>query len=93
MLSITSLEACACGTPAIITNRVGISYWINNKMGYVVPFDKERLCTGLFKILADEELRHRFGEEAKKLIRQEFSWRIVAGKLEKTCTNVTLESY
>ena len=62
-------------------------------MGYVVPFDKERLCTGLFKILADEELRHRVGEEAKEMVRQEFSWRIVVEKLEKTYTNVTLESY
>jgi glycosyltransferase involved in cell wall biosynthesis len=76
------LEACACGTPVIVTNNCGVSEWINNEVGYVVEYDKDQLRDAIFKILSDEGLRKRFGEEGKKLVMEEFGWDGIVRKIE-----------
>jgi glycosyltransferase involved in cell wall biosynthesis len=84
-----ALEACACGTSVIVTNRCGIAEWINNDVGYVVEYDKEELQDALFKILSDDGLRRRFGEEGRRLVREEFSWSTIIKQIEKEYDNVT----
>jgi glycosyltransferase involved in cell wall biosynthesis len=68
------LEACACGTPVIITNNCGVSERIGNNVGYVVEYDKDQLRDAMIKVLSDERLRRRFGEEGMRLMREEFGW-------------------
>ena len=70
----TVLEACACGTPVIVTDRCGIVDFVDNKVGYVVEYDKDQLCDALFKVLSDEKTRRRFGEGGKKLVMDDFGW-------------------
>lgn len=77
------LEALACGTPVIITDNCGVSEWIGDKVGYMVKYDKKELKDAIFKILSDEELRRRFGEEGKRLVREEFGWGTIIGEIEK----------
>jgi len=79
---VTFLEACACGTPIITTNNGDELDWIHDKVGYVVEYDKDQLRDGIFKILSDEELRRRFGEEGKRLVREEFGWDNVIRQIE-----------
>ena len=81
---VTVLEACACGTPVIVTDRCGIANIVNNNnVGYVVEYNKDQLQDAIFKILINEELRRYFGEGGKKLVREKFSWDIVVEQLEK----------
>jgi glycosyltransferase involved in cell wall biosynthesis len=83
-----ALEACACGTPVIVTNRCGIAEWINsNNAGYVVKYDKEELRNALFKVLSEEEPRVRFGERGRKLVREEFGWDKIVREVEEIYEN------
>ena len=78
----TVLEACACGTPVIVTDRCGIADFVE-KVGYVVEYDKDQLREAIFKVLNDEGLRRRFGEEGRKWVRKDFGWDKVVRKVEE----------
>jgi glycosyltransferase involved in cell wall biosynthesis len=81
---VTVLEACACGTPVIVTDRCGIANIINdNNVGYVVEYNKEQLQDAIFKILTNDELRRYLGGGGKTLVREKYSWDIVVEQLEK----------
>jgi len=81
---VTVLEACACGTPVIVTDRCGIANIVNdNNVGHVVEYNKDQLQDAIFKILTNDELSGYFGEGGKKLVREKFSWDIVVEQLER----------
>lgn len=84
---VTFLEACACGTPIITTNKGDELTWIHDKVGYVVEYDEDHLRDAIFKILSNEGLRSRFGEEGKKIVRKDFGWNEIAGKIEQLYMN------
>ncbi|MCD4678478.1 MAG: glycosyltransferase [Desulfobacula sp.] len=77
------LEACACCTPVIVTNNCGVSEWIGNNGGYVVEYDKEQLRDAMLKMLSDDEVRRRFGEEGRRLVREKFDLDKISEKVEK----------
>jgi len=85
------LEAMACGTPVIVTNNCGVSEWIADDLVYVVEYNKDQLREAMmFKILSDEELRRRFGEGGRKLVREEFDWDKIILDIEKVYNDVIL---
>lgn len=86
---VTVLEACACGTPVIVTDRCGISETIEGKAGYVVEYDKDQLQNTIFNVLNDEGLRMRFGEEAKKLVKRQFLWNGIITTIESVYRKCT----
>ena len=84
------LEACACGTPVVVTDRCGIADAVDGQAGLVVPYDKDQLRDGLLHILSDDKMRLRFGEKGKLLVRERFSWEKIAERIEdiyKRCIN------
>jgi len=85
---VTFLEACACGTPIITTNNGDELDWIDDKVGYVVEYDKDQLRDAIIKVLRGEGLRKRFGEEGKRLVEERFGWDRIAEKVENVykCT-------
>ena len=78
----TLLEACACGTPIIVTDRCGIADVIDGQAGLVVPYDKDALGKALRDILSDDQMRRQFGEKAKLLVREKFNWEKISQQLE-----------
>ncbi len=82
IFGITVLEACACGTPVIVTDRCGIADVIGREAGLVVPYDKEQLQGALLKMLGDEKLRLKFGEKGKSLVNERFNWEKIAERVE-----------
>jgi len=86
---VAVLEACACGTPVIVTDRCGIADIVDNKVGYAVEYNKDQLRNAIIKVLNNEGLRRRFGEEGKRLVRDQFSWDVVVAKVENIYRNVT----
>ena len=71
---VAVLEACACGTPIILTDRCGIADVIEGQAGLVVPYDREQLQHALLHMLDDDKMRLRFGERGKSLVRERFTW-------------------
>ncbi|MCK4732799.1 MAG: glycosyltransferase [Methanophagales archaeon] len=88
---VTFLEACACGMPIITTNKGDELDWIHDKVGYMVEYDKDPLRNAIIKVLSDEGLRGRFGEEGKKLVREEFGWDKIVKYVEQVY--ISLISY
>ncbi|MFC2056153.1 glycosyltransferase [Chloroflexota bacterium] len=80
MLPRTVLEACACGTPVIITEHCGLADWVHQQVGYTVPHDEDKLKEALFTILTDENLSRQFSENAKKLVR-DFAGDVIADRI------------
>jgi glycosyltransferase involved in cell wall biosynthesis len=78
----TVLEACACGTPIVLTDRCGIADVINGRAGLVVPYDAGQLQHALLHILGDDELQREFGEKGKLLVREKFNWEKIAELME-----------
>ena len=78
---ITVLEACACSTPIIVTNRCGIADMVE-KVGLVVEYNKDQLQDAMFKMLSDDGLRRRCGEKGKQLVMKELVWDKVVAKIE-----------
>lgn len=79
---ITFLESCACGTPIITTNNGDELDWINNNVGYVVRYDKDKLRDAITYILKNEDVRERFGQEGIKLIKEKFNWEKIVEHME-----------
>ena len=48
----------------------------------MVEYDKDQLRDALIKVLSDEGLRRRFGEEGRRLVREEFGWDGVVRRME-----------
>lgn len=83
IFGITVLEACACGTPVIVTDQCGVADFVD-KVGYVVKYDKKQLRDAISKVLSDEGLRRRLGEEGRKLVAGgEFGWGKVVLNIER----------
>jgi len=78
-----ALEACACGTPVIVTNNCGVSEVIDDNVGYVVECDKDQLRDAIFKILGDESLNESFSEGGRKLVMGEFGWNKIVKNIEE----------
>ena len=82
IFGITVLEACACGTPVIVTDRCGIADAINSQAGLAVPYHKGQLQHALLYMLGDDKIRLQFGEKGKLLVREKFNWEKIAEQVE-----------
>ena len=80
--STTVLEALACGTPVIVTDRCYIADVINGQAGLVIPYDKEQLRNALLHTLSDDKMRLQFGDKGKLLVREKFDWKKIAEQIE-----------
>ncbi len=68
------LEAMSCGLPCVGTNVKGINSIINNdENGIICETDPESIHSALAKLLADSDLREKIGNNARKLIVENFS--------------------
>jgi glycosyltransferase involved in cell wall biosynthesis len=55
----TAAEAVACGTPVIVTDRCGISPWVDGRAGLVVSYQVEAIHGALTRLLGDNALCER----------------------------------
>ena len=89
---VTFLEACACGTPIITTNKGDELDWIDSNVGYVVEYNEELLGDAIVKILNDKKLKKKFGEMGGNLVREKFNWDKIVKRLERSYETV-LDSF
>jgi len=85
----TILEAIACGTPVILTDRCGVAESFKRR-GLVVEFDVTQLRDALLKVLLDPAKSRQLVREARELVQREFSWGTVIEEIENTYREVAL---
>lgn len=80
---IVFLEAGICGKPVIAGNSGGAPELIEEgKTGYVVEgTDVAALGSSIMRLLGDRTLAREMGEHARRVVREQFSWDAVAGRL------------
>jgi glycosyltransferase involved in cell wall biosynthesis/phosphoheptose isomerase len=77
---ITPLEAMACGVP-VVASAVGglIDTVVDGATGvHVPPRDPDRLACALASLLADDDLRVRYGRAGVERARRRYDWRRIA---------------
>jgi len=72
MFGLTFLEALACGTPVIMTDRCGAADLLTAECGYVVPFDETDLAYTIQAAL-DDNLVNKYRDYRKSWARQ-YDW-------------------
>lgn len=88
---IVQLEAQACGKPVVSTELgTGTSYAnLDGVTGFVVPpRDEKALSKALNKLLSDENLRKKLGEQAKQRVAKEFEVRMMAARTNQVYLEV-----
>ena len=77
------LEAMSAGLPIVSTNVGGIPEMLKDNAGILVePKNPQALADAMQKLLENQDLKHLFGENAKKLIQSEFSKKAMLSKIE-----------
>lgn len=84
-LGIVILEAMACETPVVATNKGGIPLAVKNgKTGFLVRAKSGKLLSdAINKVISDPKLRKTMGENARKLVEEKFDWIIIRDRVMK----------
>lgn len=83
--SVASLEAMACGTPAVVTRQADIPYLEEYEAGYVVNADDDitDICNKISYIIDDSSRLEQYSGNARRLIEERFSIKEMAARIEK----------
>lgn len=82
IFGVTVLEACACGTPVVLTDRCGVADHIGGRAGIVVPYEATKVAGGVLDVLRSGDRGKRLGQAGRKLVMEEFGWSKAVDKLE-----------
>lgn len=61
---LTAVEAMACGTPVVVTDRCGVADLVRKGAGLVVPYDQAALRDALSDLVRDSAKREEMGRGA-----------------------------
>lgn len=86
-----AIEALACGTPVILTEKCGASEWIPPEAGRTVRADTKEIRAAIADLLGDEALREEMGEYGRNLVADKFTWESVAQQTETVYRDVLAE--
>ncbi len=78
---IAALEALACGVPVVANNHGGISEIVEHGRTGLVSNNDHELVQNLMSLIADEERRQEMGENARKSVKNHFSWDAVVSQV------------
>jgi phosphatidylinositol alpha-1,6-mannosyltransferase len=79
------LEASACGRPAVAGKSGGSAEAVLDEVtGLLVDGESvEQITDALLKVLLDEQLANRLGQNGRKRVEKEFSWDAIVHRIEK----------
>jgi glycosyltransferase involved in cell wall biosynthesis len=87
---IAVVEAMACGTPVLVSDRVNI--WreiVADGAGIVEPPNLESFAAAMIKLLNDEPRRRAMGRAARASVARRYQWITIAAELEQLYAQVT----
>jgi len=84
-LGLTILETMASRTPVVATRKGGIPTLVKHgQNGFLIPArNAGKIAQACNKLLEDDELRRRLGEQARKTVEEKFTWKIIAEKTDR----------
>lgn len=83
-VGMVNLQSLACGTPVITTKSGAIPEYINDKVGILVPEkDSEALAEAMRKLLKNENLRQKLGQNGRQYILENFDAQKTVKKVEE----------
>jgi phosphatidylinositol alpha-1,6-mannosyltransferase len=84
------LEAAACGKPVVGGRSGGIpDAIVDGVTGFLVhPTDPEDIASGLARLLTDDELATRLGQQGRRRVVEEFVWGRVASRVQEILQSV-----
>lgn len=85
---VAALEACAASTPVIVTRQAAIPWLEEYEAGLMVVHDIHAVKNALNLLLEDNDLRKKFGRNARMMIEEKFDWNKVIVVLEKTLQEI-----
>jgi glycosyltransferase involved in cell wall biosynthesis len=80
--SLAALEACAAGTPVIVTRQAPIPWLDEAEAGLTVNYDRAQIADALRRLLSDAGLRAQMAANARQLAAMRFDWPQVIAQLE-----------
>ena len=81
---IAVVEAMACGTPVLVSDRVNI--WreiVEDGAGVAEPPKAHRFAAAALRLMRDEPLRLAMGRAARDCVARRYQWRDIAAELER----------
>jgi glycosyltransferase involved in cell wall biosynthesis len=86
------LEACAAGTPVLISDRCNLPEVATHSAGRVVTIGDgavDAIACELREMLADPAALQAMGDNAQRMVRDQFSWPIVIDRLDTLYRRLT----
>jgi len=79
---MTALEAMACGRPVVASRLGGIREVVTSEeSGLLVdPADPGEFSAAIIRLLNDEQLSRRIGEQGRHIVRERYSWEVIAAR-------------
>jgi glycosyltransferase involved in cell wall biosynthesis len=88
-MSMSSLEAMACGLPIIISNNTSICNEVREaNAGIITNNSIQEISDAILFLLKNEELAREMGKNGRNLINNKFSWQIVAKNMKNEFTKI-----
>lgn len=56
--------------------------WIDNNVGLVVEYEKDKLQNAIFNVISDIKLKQKFSDVGKRLVISDFTWEKLIEKIE-----------
>lgn len=84
---LTVLEACACGTPVIVSATCGIADLVRD-FGCVVDRDPDELCDAMQKVLSLDATGKDLGAMGRRFVLKEMTWEKAVQRIEEVYTDV-----
>ena len=78
------IEAMECGTPVVISDKVGISKEVEeNNAGIIVKTNPESIYAGIKNLLDNSSLRRKIAENGKNMVKEYYDIDKVSDKMIK----------
>ena len=89
-ISMSTLEAMACGLAPIVTDVADNKKWIKNgENGFVIPLkDPKTLAEKIIYLLENEDIRKNFGKISRKIVEEKQNYEKEMKKVEKLCMDL-----
>jgi len=87
-MSIVAVEACAMGTPVVITDACDFEDIQTQGAGKVVPVDSEAIIHAANEIIQTPQLRHTMSSQAIAMVQNSYTWQQLGKQLETILQDV-----
>ena len=79
---MTAIEAMACGTPTVVTDRGGLKYFLEDGKDTMIvnPYDTRRLAKTIVTLLKDRRLYNEISQNGYHKAHSIFTWEMISNK-------------